>query len=175
MTVVVNLFGGPGAGKSTTAAGVFANLKQKCLNVELVTEFAKDLTWDSRFFALEQQPYILGEQFYRQIRLKGKVDAIITDSPLLLGIYYNNQNDGPTLEHLAPLTMELYNLFENLNYFIRRPDEYTEVGRDYTREEAVTIDEYFKVMLNDCNVAHRYVNCSNAIDIITDDVYEYLS
>lgn len=41
-TLVVNLFGGPGSGKSTGAAYVFARLKMLGYNAELVTEFAKD-------------------------------------------------------------------------------------------------------------------------------------
>jgi hypothetical protein len=41
MTVVVNLFGGPGTGKSTTASGVFYHLKRDNRNVELVQEYAK--------------------------------------------------------------------------------------------------------------------------------------
>ena len=36
MTLIVNLFGVPGAGKSTGAAQVFANLKKKGINAELV-------------------------------------------------------------------------------------------------------------------------------------------
>ncbi len=45
-TLVVNLLGGPGSGKSTTAADVFARLKWQDINCELVTEFAKDLVWE---------------------------------------------------------------------------------------------------------------------------------
>ena len=41
MTLVVNLFGGPGVGKSTLRAGVFHKLKLKLLNVEEVIEFVK--------------------------------------------------------------------------------------------------------------------------------------
>jgi adenylylsulfate kinase-like enzyme len=40
---VINLFGGPGTGKSTLAAALFTDLKMKGINAELVTEFAKDL------------------------------------------------------------------------------------------------------------------------------------
>lgn len=43
--IVVNLYGGPGVGKSTGAAYVFARLKEAGVVAELVTEFAKDLTW----------------------------------------------------------------------------------------------------------------------------------
>ena len=39
---VINLYGGPGTGKSTTAAALFALIKREGYNVELVTEFAID-------------------------------------------------------------------------------------------------------------------------------------
>ena len=44
--IVVNLFGSPGAGKSTGAADVFSRLKKLGINAELVAEFAKDKTWE---------------------------------------------------------------------------------------------------------------------------------
>ena len=40
--LVVNLFGVPGAGKSTGAAYIFSQLKMAGVNAELITEFAKD-------------------------------------------------------------------------------------------------------------------------------------
>jgi len=44
--LVVNLFGAPGAGKSTGAAYIFSQLKMAGINAELVTEFAKDKVWE---------------------------------------------------------------------------------------------------------------------------------
>ena len=41
-TIVVNLIGGPGSGKSTTAAGLFYNLKKLGINCEMALEYAKD-------------------------------------------------------------------------------------------------------------------------------------
>lgn len=44
--LVVNLFGVPGAGKSTGAAYIFSQLKMAGINAELITEFAKDKVWE---------------------------------------------------------------------------------------------------------------------------------
>lgn len=52
LPIVVNLFGQPGAGKSTLAAYTFAKLKMMNVNCELVTEFAKDKTWEKNFTVL---------------------------------------------------------------------------------------------------------------------------
>lgn len=63
--IVVNFFGGPGAGKSTTSAHLFSLLKMSEINCELVTEFAKDLTWSESVKMLGFQPYVFGEQAWR--------------------------------------------------------------------------------------------------------------
>lgn len=44
--LVINLFGGPSTGKSTTAAEIFVYLKKKKINCEYITEYAKDKTWE---------------------------------------------------------------------------------------------------------------------------------
>ena len=132
--LVVNLFGAPGSGKSTAAAGVFSKLKQKHINCELVTEFAKDLTWEENKLALSAQPYIFGEQYYRMVRCADKVDVIITDSPLLLTIIHNK--DQRCREEFNATALAAFNSFNNLNFYLERPCEYQCVGRCETAEEA---------------------------------------
>ena len=56
--VAVNLFSGPCSGKSTGAAWIFAKLKMAGVNVELVTEFAKDKVWERNEKALANQAYV---------------------------------------------------------------------------------------------------------------------
>lgn len=60
--IVVNLFGAPGAGKSTGAARIFSNLKMAGINAELVTEFAKDKVWEENKAVFNDQLYIFGKQ-----------------------------------------------------------------------------------------------------------------
>ena len=87
-TIVINLFAGPGCGKSTTASGVFSELKRIGVNCEYVQEYAKDLVWGKNFKALSNQIHVYGEQHNRIFRLKGEVDVIITDSPPVMGMVY---------------------------------------------------------------------------------------
>lgn len=116
---VINLFGGPGCGKSTIAAGLFYKLK--CAGIfdcELVTETAKDIIWSGAPHQLANQSYVFGDQYFRLWRLIGKVDIIITDSPILLSINYDvNQS-----ENFANLVVEKFNSFNNLNFYIPRTD-----------------------------------------------------
>ena len=88
--IVINLFGVPSAGKSSGAAYIFSKLKMAGINVELVTEVAKDEVWNKSIEPFNCQEYLFGKQSYRLSRLKNKVDVIITDSPLPLTILYNN-------------------------------------------------------------------------------------
>ena len=81
MTIIVNLFAGPGSGKSTTAAGVFYHLKRKNINCELVREYAKELVWEKSFEKLKDQGHVTLEQQHRVNILKPYVDVIVTDSP----------------------------------------------------------------------------------------------
>ena len=47
MTLIVNLFGAPSAGKSTMMALVFAKLKLNGCNVEMAPEYAKKKVWEN--------------------------------------------------------------------------------------------------------------------------------
>lgn len=132
---VINLFGGPGHGKSTMAAGIFHRLKLNGLNVELVTEYAKDMTFEDRKNILSDQIYILAKQNRRLERLRGKVDVVVTDSPLILGLLYAPTDYYKTYE---PLAVELFNSYDNVNLYLTSSKglEYKPEGRNQTEEEA---------------------------------------
>ena len=44
----ISLFGGPGSGKSTTAARLFSELKERHYSVEHVSEYVKSWTYMNR-------------------------------------------------------------------------------------------------------------------------------
>lgn len=136
--LVVNFFGGPGCGKSTTAAWLFSELKQRRISCEYVTEFAKDLTWEENKNALACQEYVFGNQSYRMHIVKDKVDVLITDSPLPLSIVYNH---GRLAENeFNKIVWQVFNMYDNLNIYLTRPDVYEQTGRNESAEEAFMID-----------------------------------
>ena len=164
--VVINLFGGPGASKSTTSAGVFSLLKLQGVNCELVTEFAKALTWRDSKNCIKDQVYILGNQYHNMFILKDKVDVIITDSPLLLNLLYEDVSELHT-----KFALELFNRFDNLNYYINRKKEYNDIGRRQTENEAITIDYKCKKMLYTNEIDYEQVDGDyECINKIVDDV-----
>lgn len=139
MTTVVNLFAGPGAGKSTTAAGLFYKMKLMDLKVELVTEFAKELVYAGNHTDLNNQLLVLAEQDRRMRRLVGTVDYIITDSPLLLtAVYGSGFYKGEWLLNAAKALHESY---ERRDFFIKRAKVYQAYGRTQTEEQALDVDE----------------------------------
>lgn len=152
---VINLFAGPGAGKSTTAAGLFHSMKLDKFNVELVTEYAKDLTWDERWGTLDDQLYVFAKQHNRLYRLRDKVDYVVTDSPLLVGLMYKKPNYLPL--HFDKLVMEAWNTYENYNFFLHRRKEYVQVGRTQTLEQAQEVDTRVKNYLDMHGIAYETV------------------
>jgi len=176
--IVVNFYGGPGSGKSTTAAGVFSKLKTMGVNAELITEYAKDKAWenpvgpDGKFAPIfDNQIYIFAKQHHRLFRLNGQVDVAVTDSPILLSSVYN---DGkfPALDNLV---VETFNGFNNMNYYLNRVKPYNPKGRNQNEEQAIFIDGKVKKLLTD-----RYISVVNldgneeAISIIAADVMHEL-
>jgi len=142
---IINLFGGPGTGKSSTAAGVFYHMKKEDYNIELVTEYAKELVYDHRHNILStDQLYILAKQHRKLLRMEGEVDYMVTDHPLLMQqIYLENLIGGIyNKKILGDLILDIYNNYNNLNIFlVRNPDiQYKYEGRLQDEEGAKKID-----------------------------------
>lgn len=147
---VINLFGAPGSGKSTGAAYLFSKLKMAGINAELVTEFAKDKVYEDSKEVFKNQTYILGKQSFKQSKLRDKVDVIITDSPLPLSIYYNDDKD--IQDELSALGLKIFDSYDNHNYFINRVKPYNPKGRFQTEEEAIDIVDGMKDFLTNYNI-----------------------
>lgn len=147
---IINLYGGPGSGKSTMAAYLFSELKEMGYNTELVTEYAKDLTWAKSFKTLDNQIYVFAKQYHRIWRLKDQVDYIITDSPLLLSLIYDNKESLV----FRQLVREQYRTFDNINIFLDRIKEYNPKGRSQTLSEAKQIDHHIINMLEDEDITY---------------------
>ena len=136
--IVINLFAGPGVGKSTTRALIFAHCKIAGIKIEETTEYAKDLQYEERFDILADQLYVLAKQNRKLECLKNKVDCVISDSPILLGIAYK------PLEYLSTnfnaLAFELFHTYTNITFFLERDTNeanYQTYGRSQTYNEAV--------------------------------------
>lgn len=171
-TLFINLFGGPGTGKSTLCASVFTELKIRGVDCEMALEYAKDVVWEESFKKLKNQIYIFGKQHSRMHRLNGKVDVVITDSPLMGSIVYD-VSDNPYLKNLVIHEAAKLNA---VNYFLTRGTQYNPNGRMQTPEEALKVDEKYKNLLDDNNVSYKEITIgSNNAELIASEVIEIIS
>ena len=169
----INLYGGPGIGKSTIAAGLFYALKTRNYKVEYVQEYAKDLTYGRDEVKLSDQVHILGEQYHRMFRLKDQVDYIINDSPILLANLYADPENTP-IEEFKELNLALYKKYEHVNILLERNLEnhtYQRYGRKESMEEAIQKDNEIKEFLinNDIKfygIKRSSVTISTILDIL---------
>ena len=168
--IVVNLFAGPGSGKSTTCAGLFAKLKLAGVNCEMALEYAKDKVWENSHEVLDDQIYVFGKQLHRIFRLKDKVEVIITDSPILLSIIYDKTKNP----YFSALVLDQFKNFNNRNYFIDRDTIYNPKGRLQTEEEAKEIDKILLDLLEECGVDYKRVDKNAAVDQIFNEIMKEL-
>jgi nicotinamide riboside kinase len=162
-TLVVNLLGGPGSGKSTTAANVFAHLKWQDVNCEMAAEYAKDLVWEHRHKTFENQIYMFGKQHHRIYRLIGQVDVVITDSPIILTPIY----DLDRRETLKKLVLEEFNRVHNFNIFLNRRKKYQPKGRNQNEDQAKEKDREIKSFLEDNGIPYIQIDGANeSVDVI---------
>jgi len=165
-TLVINLTGGPGTGKSTLRAKIFVELKMRGIDVEEAPEYVKDLIWEESFKKIENQIYIFGKQHNRLFRLQNKVKVIITDSPLLNSIiYYTGKNP-----HFEPMVMCEFKEMNNLTLYLERSFEYITNGRMQTLQEALKVDESYKNLLDKYDVEYTSIRSPYNIQSIIDEV-----
>lgn len=139
MCVVINLWGGPGCGKSTTMAKIFSELKIKGYNVEMVSEFAKDLVYEKRNETMKDELYIFAKQNHRLFRVKDKVDIIVTDRPLPLTCVYDKVY-GKNDKNLHTLVRRTFKEYDNINILLGfNENNYKKEGRLQTKEEALNL------------------------------------
>lgn len=180
MTTYICLFGGPGSGKSTTASGLFHQMKTSGYSVELVSEFAKEVVYDGNSDLLTNQLYVFSEQFHRQFRLLNKVDWVITDSPLLLSsIYFQlyidhskfNQFPHQYKQSTCDYFDDSHFVFDNINVIIKRNKPFAQYGRIQTENESKEIDELILNKFKDLAYSpHIHTDSQSAVN----DIYQYI-
>ena len=155
-TIIVNLFGGPGCGKSTGATYIFSRLKLLGYDVEYVSEFAKDKVWENNPQVFHNQFYITGKQSWKIDRCFGKVDIIVTDSPIILGALYCRP-DQPALKEAAAEDFLHYGN-HNFNIVLNSVKPYNSNGRNQTEDQAKDIDDKIRDLLTCRNIHYLTSN-----------------
>ncbi len=168
MTRIIDLYGGPGSGKSTTAAYMFALLKQAGVNAELVREYVKEWAWEGREIGPYDQLYFLGKQIRKESMLYGRVDVIVTDSPVLLGIHYARAYSPEFIANAIEFTADHFicqaarDGHEHVHVMLRRSKAYSQAGRYQSEDEAHAIDrEVERILVEDFDTTVQHLDTEN--------------
>ena len=128
MSKIINIFGGPGIGKSSIAAGVTYKIKKNHISCDQPYEFPKLLAWDDNHSAIQDQLYVLANQHRGIVKSYGKVDYIVLDSPILLSLTYRNYYKGTEYpsslygESFDKMVLDTFNQYDNINIVLDRAD-----------------------------------------------------
>jgi len=133
------------------------------VNCELVSEYAKDLVWEGSMGVLDDQVHMFGEQYHRLFRVLGKVELVISDSPIILPVLYD-KTKSPSL---AALGLEKHLELDNINFFVNRIERYDGSGRYQDERGADEMTKKIKTFLNDSGIKYVDINGDRAAVIYT--------
>ena len=133
--LVINLFGGPGSGKSTIATGLFSMLKMppSKLKIELFLEPFKHECYYKNHQLINFSDQLI-DLYDKLTIILPQLDIAITDCPVELAKYYDPSNK----------IFEKYT-FPALNIKINRVKPYIQNGRRQSEIEAKDIDQRLSV------------------------------
>lgn len=169
MSKIVNLFGGPGIGKSSIASGLTYKLKKKHISCDNPYEFPKVLAWDENHSAIKDQLYVLANQHRGIVKSFGKVDYIILDSPIILSLVYKSVYEG--IEYPASLygesfdkmVLDIHNQYDTLNILLKRTEGgFNEKERYQTLDESKILDNAIENTLIKNNISYITVEVGDS-------------
>jgi len=166
-TQVIDILGGSGLGKSTTAAGLFYYMKLKGINCEQVTEFVKKLAWEGKRITPLDQLYTMGQQTQSEALLYGKVDYIVTDSPILLSAMYDSFYNKRTAIVDTVLDFIKVSEIKHHYYLLERHKEFDPRGRFETAAQAKEIDGFIKEKMVQWEIPYTLLTCKDEDRVAT--------
>lgn len=160
--IVINLYSGPCAGKSTLAADIFAKLKRAGVQAEIPPEVAKIRAQRGDFGFLQDQLAVFAETHHQlSMTARSGAEVAILDSPLLLSLIYAPK---PYLASFPALVRDVYDQYQNLDFFIRRSSAhaYSTVGRIHDERQAQQIDSDILGLLSQHRIRHQFIDSSES-------------
>lgn len=144
------LYGGPGLGKSTAAAWLFAKLKIAGCDIEHVQEYVKGWAFIGQAPQSFDQIYIFGKQLHKEdIILRNGHSSIITESPLYLCACYGVKYNTPGTAQLISLIQEFDARYPAVSILLDRGDcKYQQFGRFQNEDQAREVDMEIKSLLD---------------------------
>jgi len=168
LTKVINLFGAPGSGKSTLAFGLMYHLKMKGRTCELAHEYIKEKLYEGSPYPFHDQLFTYAQQNKKLNQLNGKVDYIVTDSPSVQCVAYN-EKEPRIFDRMA---LDYFNQYDNLNFFLERTHKYQASGRHQTEEQAARVGDLILVTLDRLHVPFTILPANEALSRILEIIGE---
>lgn len=162
MTKVINIFGAPGSGKSTLAFGLMYHLKMKGIECELCHEWIKMKLYEGTTYPFHDQLYTYAKQNKLLNQLNNKVEYIVTDSPSVQCIAYD-EKEPKVFKQMA---LDYFNQYNNLNIFLERKHKYQPSGRNQTEEQAEIVGNKIKNMLDELGICYKTLYANTALENI---------
>ena len=174
MSKIINIFGGPGIGKSSIAAGVTYKIKKNHISCDQPYEFPKLLAWDDNHSAIQDQLYVLANQHRGIVKSYGKVDYIVLDSPILLSLTYRNyykRTEYPSSlygESFDKMVLDTFNQYDNINIVLDRAEGVHNNDERYQNlEESKELDIVIENSLIENNIPFHKIKVN---DDTVDDI-----
>jgi RecA/RadA recombinase len=145
--MIINIFGGPGTGKSTLALGLGFELKKQGFEAAVIIEEAKPYALAEDSIDAPTQLKIMAAQHANESKYYGLADFIITDSPLELQGFYYWLRTGSNIYRELVAGLRMYCTEERRNFLLVRSHAHSQRGRFQTEEQAKHLDPKLAIWL----------------------------
>lgn len=167
-TIHINLWAGPSTGKSGVSGKLFGKMKENSIDCELVREVAKDYAWNGSLTNTEQV-VITTKQYEKESELHGKVDFIIVDTSVLMGMLYCDDNYKEQLLHIMKYLIKDWKV---VHYFLERDltKAYETNGRVQNLQESIEKDFEIKKFLKEQGIYFKQIPVQEATEKIYNEL-----
>ncbi len=166
LPIIVNLFGGPGIGKSRVALELTGRLKSQGFDAEYVDEWIKEAAWLGYHDLFNQPDVIAANQRRKLETVKQHCTIVVTDCPLILTVPYAKYNVKKwPHESFSAMVTTLFNQYNNYNVWLERnPTIFKQTGRRETLSDATKLDSLIKEFID--NNVKIDISCKNDSAVI---------
>ena len=153
---IINLFGGPGSGKTTLAYYPAYRFKQAGFRAELVGEAAREIIYDrnppreggTAAQLIDNQLLITGMQAERIKRLERHgIEVAIADSPLRMGLLYVREHEMRWALQAAIAAFDKEFQHQRNVLVQRTVGKYDRESRAQSEEEAIELDNKIQALI----------------------------
>lgn len=170
----INLFGGPGVGKTTLASSVFALLRRQGVPCEMVPEWIKQWAYEGRVQQGFDPFYAFARQLHSEEESLRHVGVTISDSPVYLQCMYADKNAPSIADDMWSIAHTYEQTYPSRNYYVTRDGDYEQSGRWESHADAVDMDLHIRSKLLLYKIPHKVV-CRNDTELISQDLLNSLN